>query len=60
MLLLDDVFSELDQTRKKNLLRTLKGIQVFITTADDADAKLLSRAHLYYVENGTVREREQK
>lgn len=58
VLLLDDVFSELDQTRKKNLLRTLKGIQTFITTADDADAKLLARAHLFYVENGTVRERQ--
>ena len=60
VLLLDDVFSELDRTRKQNLLKTLEGIQTFITTADDADARLLSRARLFYVENGKVREMKKK
>lgn len=58
VLLLDDVFSELDRTRKENLLKTLKGIQTFITTADDADARLLARAHLFYVENGKIEEKD--
>lgn len=55
VLLLDDVFSELDAVRKHNLLKHLKDIQVFITTADEAEARL-SGAHLFYVENGTIRE----
>jgi len=55
VLLLDDVFSELDQARKQNLLKHLKGIQVFLTTADETEARLAG-AHLFYVENGTVRE----
>lgn len=56
VLLLDDVFSELDRVRKRNLLQTLKGFQTFITTADDADARLLARTHLFHVNEGTVRE----
>jgi DNA replication and repair protein RecF len=32
IMLLDDVFSELDGSRKDNLVKTLKGFQVFITT----------------------------
>jgi DNA replication and repair protein RecF len=34
LLLLDDVFSELDGARRKALTRSLKGYQVFITTTD--------------------------
>lgn len=56
VLLLDDVFSELDPERKKNLLRSLKEIQVFITTADEEEANF-AEAHLFYVENGTITEK---
>ena len=35
ILLLDDVFSELDQKRRKLLVETIKGVQVFITTTHD-------------------------
>lgn len=55
VLLLDDVFSELDETRKKNLLKHLKGIQVFITTADEAEARLTG-GHLFYVDDGKITE----
>ncbi len=55
VLLLDDVFSELDATRKHNLLKHLKDIQVFITTADETEARPPG-THLFYVENGTVKE----
>ncbi|MDL2236605.1 DNA replication/repair protein RecF [Christensenellaceae bacterium OttesenSCG-928-K19] len=34
VLLLDDVFSELDEERKKNLLKSIQDIQTFITTAE--------------------------
>lgn len=40
ILLLDDVFSELDQERKNNFLMSLKGVQSIITT-NDLDEKTL-------------------
>ena len=36
MLLLDDVFSELDTNREKFLLNTIKKQQTIITTTDDS------------------------
>ncbi|MEG0595128.1 MAG: DNA replication/repair protein RecF, partial [Christensenella sp.] len=53
VLLLDDVFAELDAIRKENLLNTLKGIQVFLTTADE-NAAHIAGAHLFYVQNGRI------
>lgn len=35
IILLDDVFSELDETRREMLLKSLVGHQIFITTTDD-------------------------
>lgn len=35
IILLDDVFSELDETRRSKLLETLKGHQIFITTTEE-------------------------
>lgn len=37
IILLDDVFSELDEIRRIRLLETLSGHQIFITTTDDHD-----------------------
>ena len=39
IILLDDVFSELDETRRKMLLTSLSGHQIFITTTDMHDAQ---------------------
>jgi DNA replication and repair protein RecF len=39
LVLLDDVFSELDETRRKLLLKSLSSHQIFITTTDDHNVK---------------------
>jgi DNA replication and repair protein RecF len=41
ILLLDDVFSELDQTRQKHLISAIQSCQTIITTTDSADLKEL-------------------
>jgi DNA replication and repair protein RecF len=38
LILLDDVFSELDEMRRELLLKSLAGHQIFITTTDDHNA----------------------
>ena len=58
VLLLDDVFSELDAARKRNLLNTLRGIQVFITTADPEETPPAKGIHRFFVENGTIEEQK--
>lgn len=42
IILLDDVFSELDQLRRELLLKSLTGHQIFITATDDHDALKIS------------------
>lgn len=54
VLLLDDVFSELDDTRKKNLLHVLRGIQVFITTAGTEEIKPSENVHKFEVSGGKI------
>ncbi|MBO0795812.1 MAG: DNA replication and repair protein RecF, partial [Ktedonobacteraceae bacterium] len=57
ILLLDDVFSELDQARRSFLLRQiLEHEQVFLTTTDLAGfpADIMERAYLYHVSSGTL------
>lgn len=54
VLLLDDVLSELDGTRRRNLLSVLGGMQVFITTADTQDAALIEGARQICVQDGKV------
>lgn len=48
VLLLDDIFSELDEEHKQEVLRVMVGRQVLVTTADDVDmfkkAKLIKLA----------------
>jgi DNA replication and repair protein RecF len=56
ILLLDDVFSELDSTRKKQLLEKLPlNMQIFITTTEEPDLSVFDRAvKLYHVEDGSL------
>jgi DNA replication and repair protein RecF len=59
ILLLDDVFSELDEKKKNNLLKYLKNdIQVIITTTDinNIDKKIIKNSKILEIENGNVKE----
>ena len=59
ILLLDDVFSELDDFRKKSLIQSLpKEMQIFITTTEELDKSWFSnrKSHIYNVEKGTIKE----
>ncbi|MBN2258948.1 MAG: DNA replication/repair protein RecF [Clostridiales bacterium] len=57
VLLLDDVFSELDQKRKNLLLKFIEKIQTFITATDldGIDKEILKNSSIYIVDNGTIR-----
>ena len=61
ILLLDDVFSELDEERRKHLIQMLpKQMQIFITTTETIDPKWFDRPVKFYkVENGTMEEQIQ-
>lgn len=59
VLLLDDVFSELDAERQQHLLLTIKDkVQTFITTpsVSDIDENTLRDAKMFHVEHGNVTE----
>ena len=58
ILLLDDVLSELDDTRQTQLLNTIKNkVQTFITTTsvDGIDHKLIELADIFTIENAEIR-----
>ena len=58
VLLLDDVFSEIDLKKRNNIIKYFKDdIQVIITTNDinDIDQKLVEKAKIYLVKNGNVK-----
>lgn len=60
ILLLDDVFSELDEEKKNNLVTYMKkGIQTFITTTDlnNIDKELLKTADIYEIKDGVLEKR---
>ena len=44
LLLLDDIFSELDETHKGEVLRVMSGRQVVVTTADEGDISMFKKA----------------
>jgi len=44
VLLLDDIFSELDEGHEKEVLRVMEGRQVVVTTADEKDLRLFEKA----------------
>lgn len=50
--LLDDVLSELDVDRRRNLLDSLRGLQVFITTADPRDSEIAGASKKIRVMSG--------
>ena len=57
ILLLDDIFSELDQSKKNNIIKYIKkDLQVFITATDlnNVDEKIVKNADIFYVDNGKV------
>lgn len=57
ILLLDDVFSELDDVKKNNLLKYIKdGIQTIITTTDlnNIDTSIQEKAKLIEISNGAI------
>lgn len=58
VLLLDDVFSEIDLKKRNNIIKYFEDdIQVIITTNDinDIDQKLVEKAKIYLVKNGNVK-----
>jgi DNA replication and repair protein RecF len=44
VLLLDDIFSELDDGHEEEVLRVMEGRQVMVTTADEKDLRLFEKA----------------
>lgn len=57
ILLLDDIFSEIDQVKKRNLLKYVsKDIQTIITTTDlsDFNEKMLKSAKIFNITNGKI------
>jgi DNA replication and repair protein RecF len=56
ILLLDDVMSELDESRQKYLMDSIKNVQTFITCTNDSNFKnLLENSKRYFrIENGNV------
>ena len=56
ILLLDDVFSELDGLRQESLLKSIANFQTFITCTDVSELpkELLKNARCFFVNSGTV------
>ena len=52
ILLLDDVMSELDMSRRKRLLQEMDGIQTFITCTDESDLEGCTEKRSYQVSAG--------
>lgn len=57
VLLLDDVFSELDEERRKYLIRSFKDMQTLITVTDAIDLKEMKNIEksVFYIENGKLK-----
>ena len=63
VLLLDDVFSELDQEKKKKIINYLyKRMQIIITTTDlnNLDVDVLSKADIFVVKNKKIKKQNRK
>ena len=59
IILLDDIFSELDEIKKNNIINYFKDdIQIFITTTDikDISDELKNKSDIYIVESGKIKE----
>ncbi|MBP3634857.1 MAG: DNA replication/repair protein RecF [Bacilli bacterium] len=63
ILLLDDIFSELDKDKKDNIIKYIDNdLQVFITSTDinNIDYRLIEKADVFYVENAKVSKRGER
>ncbi len=61
ILLLDDVFSELDSLRREYLLEQVRRHQQVFLTATDLTgfpSEIVTQAHIYRVDNGTIEEEQ--
>lgn len=58
VILLDDVMSELDNTRKEFLLNRLKGQQIFITCCDVSYFSALKEGNVFEVKQGMIFQRQ--
>ncbi|MBS4534943.1 DNA replication/repair protein RecF [Clostridium sp. D2Q-14] len=56
VLLLDDVFSELDINRRKYLISAFKDVQTIITSTDDIDIEEIDKFNkkTYYIKDGNI------
>lgn len=55
ILILDDVFAELDSARRENLAQAVSDFeQIFITAAVEADVPASLMNHVFYVKHGTI------
>lgn len=57
VLLLDDVFSELDESRRAFLIQFFKNMQTFITTTEESDLESMENMDktIFIIENGTIK-----
>ena len=56
VILLDDVLSELDNSRQDFLLNRVEDYQVFVTCCEESNKEQLKRGKVFYIENGVVGE----
>ena len=55
ILILDDVFSELDESRQRLLVKNLSIVQMFVTTAEDNHKKIFGNdTRIFNINNGSV------
>lgn len=60
ILLLDDVLSELDENRRRSLIRTFKDVQTIVTSTDDIEIDEIesSSKSVFFIENGKIVKKE--
>ena len=61
IILLDDIFSELDDKKKNNIIKYFKNdVQIFITTTDikDINKNLKEKSDIYTVDNGIIKKED--
>lgn len=54
VLLLDDVFSELDESRSRYLIKSVHNMQTFITTTDEIDLIDIDNKSIFCIEEGKL------
>ena len=55
IILLDDVLSELDNSRQDFLLNKVDGYQVFVTCCEESNKEQLKNGRVFYISDGVVR-----